>query len=231
MNAPALLTNRLARSDMAQILTLFLAVMVVVLGISWPSAGSFANESWFSLAPARNAFLALAAAGFGASQGLLGVQGPHVRPRSYAEWLTEARFTLLALLVWVLLTMPFEFISHAASFPAVSAWYSLVMSLITVPAYYGLGMLLRKVCLTLRVPWLLTLAVPAVILVLAWLDLQLDVTFFNPWTAALAPSPYPAVMGLAALLTVLYLVAAPRLRRRAATRQGLKAARPHEDEA
>lgn len=70
MSALATVADRLARSDMAQILLLFMAILVMVLGFGWPAGGSFANESWFSLAPARNAFLAVAAAGFGASQGL-----------------------------------------------------------------------------------------------------------------------------------------------------------------
>ena len=213
MSAVTAVAERLARSDMAQILLLFMAILVMVLGFGWPAGGSFANESWFSLAPARNAFLAMAAAGFGASQGLVGLvayQGP---PRSAHQWLTEARATLLALLVWVLLTLPFEFISHAASFPAMSPWYSLLVTVITVPAYFGLGMVLRKLCLVARAAWALPVAVPAVVLALAWLDLRFDVSLFNPWTAALAPSPFPFVMGAVGLLAVAFLALSGRAAR------------------
>lgn len=213
MSALATVADRLARSDMAQILLLFMAILVMVLGFGWPAGGSFANESWFSLAPARNAFLAVAAAGFGASQGLVGVVAHLGPPRTASQWLTEARATLLALLVWVLLTLPFEFISHAASFPAVSPWYSLLVTVITVPAYFGLGMLVRKLCLVARAAWALPVAVPAVVLALAWVDLRFDVSLFNPWTAALTLSPFPLVMGVVGLLTAVFLALGGRAAR------------------
>lgn len=198
-------TARLGRSDMAQLFTLFLAVLVVVIGLAWPSAGSLANESWFSLGPARNAFLALAAAGFGASQGIIALPGHRAHGGEASHWLTEARTTLWSLLVWALLTVPFEVVSHAASFPSTSLALSVAITLITVPAYYGLGLLLRKFVALLRISWLLPILVPAVIAFLSWVDVRLDRSLFNPWTAALAPSPYPLIMGVAASLTLLYL--------------------------
>ena len=200
------LTWRLARPDMAQVLVLFLAAQVVVLTFSWPSAGSLANDSWFALAPSRNAFLALAAAGFGASQLLIRVPGQLDISGVGLEPLAEARYTLLALLVWVPLSAPFEVVSHAASFPATGLLGSLLVTLVTVPAYFGLGLLLRKLTALLRVNWLLPLAVPGVILLLAWFDMQLGNTLFNPWAAALAPSPYPLVAGLGAGLTLWFLL-------------------------
>lgn len=197
---------RLMRPDMSQLLTLFFAVLVVVVGFSWPSAGGLANESWFALAPARSAFLALAAAGFGASQNLILLPS---RTYTYvgdaATRLAEARFTLGALLVWVLVTLPIEVVSHAASYPATNLAWSALVSLLTVPAFYGLGLLLRRVAATLRVGWALPVAVPAAVLLGAWLDLRFDTALFNPWTAPLAPSLYPLVAGASALLTLFYL--------------------------
>lgn len=197
-------TARLARSDMAQLFTLFLAVLVIVLGFAWPTAGNLANESWFALAPSRNALLALVAAGFGASQGLIRVPG-HQVDHAGVDQLQEAWSTLWALMLWVLLTLPFEITSHAASFPAINLAWSFLVSVLTVPAYFGLGLVLRKVLGVLRVHWLLPVAVPAVMVGLAWLDLQLNSALFNPWTAVLAPSPYPLVAGTAAAATLLAL--------------------------
>lgn len=197
---------RLMRPDMAQLLTLFLAVLVVVVGFSWPSAGGLVNESWFSLAPARSAILALAAAGFGASQGLIVLPG---RNATYGgdgpARLAEARVTLGALLVWALITMPLEVVSHAASYPATNLAWSIFVSLLTVPAFYGLGMALRKGAALLRASWALPILVPGAVFVGAWLDLRFETALFNPWTAPLAPSLYPAVAGATALLTVIYL--------------------------
>jgi len=199
------------RSDMAQLFTLFLAVLVVVLGFAWPATGTLANESWFSLAPARNTFLALAAAGFGASQSLITLPG-HLAPGGdRAHWLAEARYTLGALLLWVLLSAPFEVVSHAGSYPATSLAWSSLVAVLTVPAYYGLGLLLRKLVGVTRLGWLLPIAVPGVAVFLAWLDLRFDTSLFNPWTSVLAPSSYALVAGAATLLTLLFLFGPWRL--------------------
>lgn len=199
------LTARAMRSDMAQLFTLFLAALVVVLGFAWPATGTLANESWFSLAPARNTFLALAAAGFGASQALIALPGHLALGGDRGHWLAEARYTLGALLLWVLLSVPFEVVSHAGSYPATSLAWSSLVAVLTVPAYYGLGLLLRKLVGVTRLGWLLPIAVPGVTVFLAWLDLRLDTSLFNPWTSVLAPSSYALVAGAATLLTLLYL--------------------------
>lgn len=214
MRAVELMAARLTRPDMAQLLTLFLAVLVLVLGFSWPSGGALANESWFSLAPVRNACLALLAAGYGAAQGLVHLPGGNAAAGSAANELTEARLTLIALLTWVLLTAPFEVISHAASYPSAHLSWSALVSLLTVPAYYGLGLLIRKLAGLARLGWALPILVPGAIVGLSWLDLRLDVSLFNPWTAALTASSYPFVAGAATLLTALFLVGWNHGRRR-----------------
>ncbi len=206
MRAVELMVARLTRPDMMQLLTLLLAVLVLVLGFSWPSGGGTANESWFSLTPVRNACLALVAAGYGAAQGLVRLPGGNAPTCAAANALSEARLTLVALLTWVLITAPFEVISHAASYPSAHVAWSALVSLVTVPAYYGLGLLVRKLAALLRLGWALPVMVPGVIVGLGWLDLRLDTSLFNPWTAALNTSPYPVVAGVATLLTVLLLL-------------------------
>lgn len=193
--------ERLTRADMLQLLLLVFAVLVVVTTFAWPGGGSLANESWFALAPSRNAILALAAAGFGASQWTRRLPGDSRRPPGRVEALA----TLAALVVWALVTLPIEVLTYAASYPATSFGWSLLVTLLTVPAYFGLGMLLKQGTAFLRLGWLLPLAVPGFLVLLSWLDLQLGVTLFNPWAAALAPGPYPAVAGAATLVTLLAL--------------------------
>jgi len=201
------LAARLARSDMLQALTLLLAVLLVVLAFSWPGGNALVNEAWFSLAPIRHALLALAAAAFGASL------APATAGAGVA-WRHEARVTLAALLVWALVTLPFEVIAHAASYPAVSLAWGLLTAPLTVVAYYGLGALLARGARALRAAWALPLLVPGSLVLLAWVDLQLGATLLNPWTAPLDPSPaYLAVMGGGAILTAMGLTLERRPRR------------------
>ncbi len=205
---------------MAQALLLLLAILVLVLGFSWPTGGSHVNESWFTLSPARNALLAVAAALFGALSGA-GPGSAHsgaslTGGAVSSQWLREARATLAALLAWSLLTLPFEVATHAASYPDISLGWALLVSLLTVPAYFGLGMLLHRVAVPLHIAWALPLLVPAAVIGLAWLDLGLGSSLFNPWTASLSVSFYPAVAGAGALLTILTLVLHGRVTERSA---------------
>lgn len=205
--------GRVARSDMLQALTLLFAVLVVVVSVGWPSGGTTANESWFSLASVRNALLALAAAGFGAAQGVAArrrvpaAQGATTTlVASDPAWRYEARLTLGALFAWVFLTLPFESATQAASYPAVEPWWSLLIACLTVPGYFGLGLLLRRLTAILRVGWALPLLVPASLLLFGWIDLRLELTLLNPWAAPLAPSwTYVVTLSAAALLTLLAL--------------------------
>lgn len=196
--------ERLARSDMVQLVALAFVAFTLTIALSWPSGGRVVNESWYSLAPVRSTLLALLALGFALTHGPSG-EG--------ANWRREARVSLLALLTLALLTAPFEVVSRAASYPAVDPWWSLVQPLLVVPAYFGLGLLLARVTGRWRLGWSLPLLVPAVLVGLVWIDLTLGRTLFNPWAAPLAlPWGFAAVMGAATLATTLWLTinAAPR---------------------
>lgn len=196
--------ERLARSDMVQLLALAFVALTVTIGLAWPSGGRVVNESWYSVAPVRSTMLALLALGFALAQ------GPFDRG---ANWRHDARVSLLALFILTLLTAPFEIVSRAASYPAVDPWWSLAQPLLVVPAYFGLGLLLARVTGRWRLGWALPVLVPAVLVGLVWLDLKLGRTLFNPWAAPLALSwSFAAVMGAATLATALWLIAsdAPR---------------------
>lgn len=192
-------SERLARSDMVQLVAFAFVVLTLTIGLAWPSGGRVVNESWYSVAPVRSTMLALLAFGFALTQGPFGAG---------ATWRREARVSLLALLALTLLTAPFEMVSRAASYPAIDPWWSLAVPLLVVPAYYGLGLLLARVTSRWRLGWSLPLLVPAVLTGLVWLDLRVGRTVFNPWAAPLALSWwFAAVMGVATFATTLWLIA------------------------
>ncbi len=192
-------SERLARSDMVQLVALAFVALTLTIGFSWPSGGRVVNESWYSVAPVRTTMLALLALGFALAQGPFS---------NGSSWRHEARVSLVALLTLTLLTAPFEVVSRAASYPAVDQWWSLAVPLLVVPAYFGLGLVLARVTSRWRLGWSLPLLVPAVLVGLVWLDLKLNRTLFNPWAAPLALSwGFAAVMGAATLATTLWLAA------------------------
>src|SRR5690606_22527579 len=160
VNVMASVAERLRRPDMIQVLVALFAALAFVLAVRWPSGGSTVNEAWFSLAPARSALLAVIAAGFGA------VMGAASRPRPVRdtdeprpEWSAEAIATLGAIAALAAITTPFEAATHAASFPSVNVVWTLASPLLTVTAFYGLGMALGWLGRALRVSMLIPVLV------------------------------------------------------------------------
>ena len=222
MNVMASVAERLRRPDMIQVLVAMFAALAFVLAVRWPSGGSTVNEAWFSLAPARSALLAVVAAGFGAMMGAASRPRP-IRdtdePRP--EWGAEATATLGAMLALAVITTPFEAATHAASFPSVNVVWTLASPLLTVTAFYGLGMALGWLGRVLRVGMLIPVMVVGALALAAWVDIAIGRTVFNPWAAALRVAlPYLAITATASLATVAALA-------RAATRAAAaKAVRP-----
>lgn len=219
MNSVARVAERLRRPDMIQVLVAIFAVMGFVLAVRWPSGGSTVNEAWFSLAPVRSALLAVAAAGFGA------VMGAASRPTKRRdvdeprpEWSGEASATLGALIALVLLSAPFEAATHAASFPSVDVVWSLASPLLTVTAFYGLGMGLGWVGRAIRFGMIVPVLVLASLAGAAWFDIVIGQTVFNPWAAAVRVAlPYLVVTASASVAVVAALV---RASKRAGARRG-----------
>ncbi|HRP47150.1 MAG TPA: hypothetical protein PLT07_06335, partial [Trueperaceae bacterium] len=69
MSLLAQVAGRLQRNDLAQVVALFLAVMVVAITVNWPDGGARVNESWFAVAPLRNSLLAFLGLAYGAQHG------------------------------------------------------------------------------------------------------------------------------------------------------------------
>jgi len=210
---------RLARNDMLQAAVFLMVALTFALAIQWPSGASTANESWFTVAPVRLALLSIGAMAWGAG---LGARPPAVRSRRDTDgidlpilgseaWRTECAATLGALFVLVLITAPFEVATHAASYPDASLAWSLGVPLLAVVGYFGGGLLVGRLADTLRMSSLLALIVPTVFAATVWLDVSLDRTVLNPWSAALAVSvPFAACLGTLALVTLYALLSVRR---------------------
>ncbi len=97
--------RRLGRSDMIQLLTLFLVVLAFMTLARWANPLSRVNEAWFSVSQTRVILLALIALGYGGAYAL--------RPRP------AQRSTGLAVLMFALVSTPFEVAAYAASYPSV----------------------------------------------------------------------------------------------------------------
>jgi len=124
-------------------------------------------------------------------------------------------------LALAVITTPFEAATHAASFPSVNVVWTLASPLLTVTAFYGLGMALGWLGRVLRVGMLIPVMVVGALALAAWVDIAIGRTVFNPWAAALRVAlPYLAITATASLATVAALA-------RAATRAAAsKAVRP-----
>jgi len=197
VNALNLLSHRLARSDLLQLATLFFAVLFFSFVITWPSAPSASNDTWFSVAQARILCLSLLALGYGSA--LLEVKKSQVNK-------VALRVALGALLCLALLSAPVEVMSYALSYPSLPLPYSLGLMLLDTYALFGVGMLLGRLLGIIRLRALLPLAVPAVLVGLIMADLALGLELLNPLSALSQVSlAHLGVMATIAVVTSLYL--------------------------
>lgn len=209
------LSTRLQRPDFLQVSALFLAVLVVLLNLNWPAAGVRVNQAWPVIASLRNSALALLGLAFGAQHTAfhgLGARGrsPDVdaegRAGAAQEGRRQARDTWLALVVLTLVTWPFELVSQAATYPGTPAYWPAVVALLTVTAFFGLGLALGRLVRGNLAGFLLLLCVPGALALSVWLDAVVGTVVLNPWAAPLSIAPvYLAAVLLLTLLTSAWL--------------------------
>jgi hypothetical protein len=120
--------ERLRRRDMLQILLLILIALLFAVSVSWPAAAR-PNVSWSTLSQVRSVALMLAASGFGVFS-------------ATREKRRERLETLLALFLFWPLVWPLEAATYAASYPDTALWWVLVVPLIDLGAYFGIGLAL-----------------------------------------------------------------------------------------
>lgn len=215
MRTLEMVASRLARSDMLQAAALLLVALCFTVAIQWPVGSVTVNEAWFSVAPVRLTLLSIGAMAWGAGLGARARPGGRTNDqarydlpaRGTSEWRSEGVATIGALLALVVVTLPFELVTHAASYPDVSLAWSLAVPALAVFGYFGAGLLLGRAAASLHVTFLLALLVPLLFAGAAWLDVSFGHTLLNPWTATLYVStPYVAALGALACVTLLTLV-------------------------
>jgi hypothetical protein len=170
MNEPLrALGQRLRQSDMMQLLTGFFVLLFFTVLLSWPSAPTGDNDSWYSLVRVNALAVMFIGIACGASE-------------SRFDRLHQ-RATLLALVVLSLLSWPLVVLTYAATYPGVPLLWSLLTPLACL-AYYGVGLALGWSCGKLRLRFLLSLLVPALLVGLIMVDIWLKVAVFNPFVVA-----------------------------------------------
>jgi hypothetical protein len=165
------ISERFSRSDMLQLSTLFMAVLMVAFVISWPTSNRVANDSWYAVIQARMVTLSLMALGYGASQ------------RKLADGAA-----LGCLVVLAILSIPVEIASFLVSFPSSNLLYSAALICVNTVAMFGIGYLVGAFLHALRLSFLVPLAIPALFVGMVILDLRLGFTVFNPLTALTSTS-------------------------------------------
>ncbi len=188
MTSKTNVVERLTRSDFMQVITIFFVVLLFVLLATWPS-GERANNSWFILTQARMVAAAFLALAFGAGTSNKGG--------------VEQRSTLLALLVLVVLSLPLEVASYAASYPVTPFAWSFGLTLLDTVALFGIGLLLGYLLTKIRLRGFISIAVIGVLVGLFSLDQLLHINIFNPLTTLHVVSPFHlAAMAIIAILTL-----------------------------
>lgn len=186
------LSQRLIRSDLLQLSTLYFAVLLFSVMISWPQ-GTSENRSWFMLVQVRIMTLTLLGLGYGTSE--------------IHKSKSEQRITLLALLCLGILSIPIEIACYAASFPLTPWWWSLGITLIDTIAFFGMGLLVSKIFHSIRLQALLPVVSIVLMVLLTTLDFGTRIITVSPLLAATILSPvHFAVMLVLAGLTGLWLL-------------------------
>jgi len=191
----SLITQRLKRSDMAQLLLLFFFVITISVISAWPDNPQYANNSWAVLAQSKLALLIFCATLFG---GL----------RTSAS---EKLVTLVTLCCFHLFTLPLDTATYAASFPEVNFIWALCLPLIALFSYFMLGNFiassLNRIGLNLlALPCALALPVVAV-----FADIYLSRNLFNPFSSISHISiPYIVLNLVIIVIGLLFLLRALR---------------------
>ncbi len=186
-------SERLRRSDMIQLFMAFIALLILVLAVTWPAGSQRVNDSWYSLVQARVIALVLIAFSYGEMSAL--------RSRF------ERASVLLALLLLALFSLPLEIASYAASFPEVPLLWSLSIVPANLIAFFGVGLTLGRLLAFLRIRFLSPLLIPLVLLGVVMIDSWLGRTVFNPFLATTTVVPlHLIIMLVLAAGTILSLV-------------------------
>ena len=163
-------STRAAQADLMQVLVAYLFILAFAMLVSWPTTAFVANDSWYALARTQGVLLMLIGLAFGSASG---------------SFVLPSRAVLLgAVALLASFSVPLEVGSYAASFPDVPLAWSLLLTPLTVVAFFGLGMVLGALLRALKLDILLPLMIPVVMAGVFYIDTAVGTPLLNPFLAA-----------------------------------------------
>jgi hypothetical protein len=184
---------RLARADLVQVLVAYLSVLAFAVLVSWPTELLRPNNSWHALAQTQAVLLMLLGLAFGSALGRFVLPSRGV--------------TLAALVVMVSFSLPLEVGSYAASFPGVPLFWTLLLTPLTLVAYFGLGIGLGALLRAMKLDILLPILIPVTIAGVFYVDNAIGLPLLNPMMAVTRVTPeHVGMMSVLSLVTVAVVV-------------------------
>lgn len=191
MSIYSALDRRLRSEDLSQGLALILLFLSLTLVFSWTGNPLTVNDSWFNVTAVRRATLGLLAL-------FLALRASPQAP-------TEQLAAYLALLCVALVTVPFELVTFAASYPAASLGLSVAFDMVFPLGLYAIA--LTGARLVPRAPWLTLVFTLLVLLLFAVADELLGAALLSP-LAVITAGDWPrlvtwSILALAGLVVML----------------------------
>ena len=176
-----------------QLLALILAILTFVTYSRWEVDGHLFNNSWFTVTQVRLFSLTLIALAYGGS--CAGSQK------------TKKQITAALVLIFALVTLPFELVSYFPTLPSTSLLTTIFIPLLTAIAFYGLGLAVGTMLLIIRSGSLMPLAIIGVIVGMLVIDVRLKTNFLNPFKGTTSPTwEHSVIIGIMAAITLLFLL-------------------------
>lgn len=187
------LGRRLCQADMTQLLVGFFALLLFVLAVTWPQGVGSVNDSWYALVQTKTVALVLLSLAYGS-----------VGHAASRQTLT---LTLLALLCFHLLGIPFEVASYAASFPGTPLWWPLVAVTLDITAFFGVGLSAGRVLAQARMEALIPVLAPLILIGIVCIDIWIGRALLSPFTTVTTVAPaHLVVTGVLSAFTAVTLL-------------------------
>ena len=187
------IASQARQANVIQLLALILAILTFVTYSRWEVAGHLFNNSWFTVTHVRLFSLTLIALAYGAS--------------CAGSEKIKKQTTAAVVLIFALVTLPFELVSYVATLPSTSLSTTIFIPFMTAIAFYGLGLAVGSMLLIRRSGSLMPLAITGVIVGMLVIDVRLKSNFLNPFRGTTSPSwEHSVIIGIMAAITLLFLL-------------------------
>ena len=187
------IASQARQANFIQLLALILAILTFVTYSRWEVDGHLFNNSWFTVTQFRLFSLTLIALTYGSS--CAGSQK------------TKKQITAGLVLIFALVTLPFELVSYFPTLPSTSLLTTIFIPLLTAIAFYGLGLAVGTMLLIIRSGSLMPLAIIGVIVGMLVIDVRLKTNFLNPFKGTTSPTwEHSVFIGIMAATTLLFLL-------------------------